>query len=115
MASDQLLEEVAGGHGRPLSQITRLFPPYRRNRPVTLSCVLRWVLEGVRGPGGGRVRLEAARLAGRWVSTQQAVQRFLAAQNPDPDTRPAEAPRSLSARRRASDRAGEELDRIGIK
>jgi hypothetical protein len=41
-----------------LSQAARLLPPGRGGRPVTLSCLLRWVLTGVRSPSGDLVRLD---------------------------------------------------------
>jgi hypothetical protein len=115
MVSTLLSEEIAGGHGKSLSQATRLFPSYRKGRPVTLSCVLRWVTEGVRGPDGNRVRLEAARLAGRWITTPQAIARFIQAQTPTLNGQADEpAPRAPSARQRDSARAAAELERLGI-
>jgi hypothetical protein len=97
-----------------LSQAARLLPPGRRGRPVTLSCLLRWVLDGIDAPSGGRVRLEAARLGGRWVTSREALQRFAERLTPPFDGAPAPAPRSPVTRRRAAERAGEELGRLGI-
>jgi hypothetical protein len=114
MASSFLLEELSQGQGKSLSQAAKLFPPYRRNRPVTLSCVFRWVTKGVRGPGGQRIHLEGARLAGRWITTPQAVARFLAAQTPPFDDSSSPSPATRLARSRAAERAGSELDRLGI-
>jgi hypothetical protein len=98
----------------PLSHAGRLLPPYRYGRPVSLSCVLRWVLDGVKLPDGRRVRLEAIRLGGRWLTSREALQRFAEAQTPNPDLSTQELPRTQTSRRRASDRAAKELDRIGI-
>lgn len=39
----------------------RMLPPGRRSRSVTLSCLLRWVLDGMKAPTGEKVRLEALR------------------------------------------------------
>jgi hypothetical protein len=114
MASTQLLQEISDGSGEPLSRAARRFPAYRLGRPVTLSCLVRWITAGVRGPDGERIRLEAARLAGRWLTTPQAVQRFIAAQTPDLDTAPVPAPRSRSSRRRASERADAALRKLGF-
>jgi hypothetical protein len=83
MATSLLLDELRLGYGRTLRQAAALLPATRRERPVTPSCLVRWVRDGVRGPGGRRVRLEATRLAGRWVTTPQAIARFSAAQTPD--------------------------------
>jgi hypothetical protein len=96
-----------------LSQAARMLPPGRRGRPVTLSCLLRWVLDGVQTPNG-KVRLEAVRLGGRWITSVEALGRFAERQTPKLD-RPAEAPpRTLRARQRAAERAGQELAKLGI-
>ena len=58
MISDLLFEEIDHGEGEPLSRLARRVPRTRLNKPVTMSCLLRWVLDGARGPGGERVRLE---------------------------------------------------------
>lgn len=82
MLTDELLAEIENGCGETLRQAARRFPSSRRGRPVTLSCLLRWTLQGVRVPGGV-VKLEAARCAGRWITTPGACRRFVAAQTPD--------------------------------
>jgi hypothetical protein len=98
-----------------LSQAARILPPGRRGRPVTLSCVLRWVLEGVRLPSGEAVRLEAMRLGGRWLTSMEALQRFAARQTPDLE-RCSSAPtlRTPARRRKAVARAEAALQRAGF-
>jgi hypothetical protein len=113
MLSDQLLQEIEAGQGETLTRAARRIPPTRLGKAVTLSCLLRWVQSGVRGPAGQRVKLEAARLAGKWVTTPAAIRRFVEAQTPRTDSEPA-PPRSPARRRRASELAGEELERKGI-
>jgi hypothetical protein len=54
-----------------LAQAAKLIPPTRQAKPVHVSTVLRWILRGMRG-----VHLEALRLGGRWVTTQEALARF---------------------------------------
>jgi hypothetical protein len=93
-----------------LSQAARMLPPGRRGRPVTLSCVLRWVLDGVRTPAG-IVRLEAIRLGGRWLTSIEAIERFADRQTPDFDGKLSPPPRS---RNRAAERAGKQLENLGI-
>jgi hypothetical protein len=115
MLTEQLLSEIEAGEGEPLARAARRIPSTRQSKPVTLSCLLRWVLSGVRGPGGQRIRLEAARLANRWITTPGALRRFVAAQTPPTPTEEAPAPRSPTKRQRASERAAEELGRRGIK
>jgi hypothetical protein len=58
--------------------------------------------------------LEAARLAGRWLTSAPAIERFLAAQTPRLDAPATPVPRSPGQRRRASERAAAELQRLGI-
>ena len=97
-----------------LAAAARLLPPGRRGRPVTLSCMLRWVIDGVRVPGqADRVRLEAVRLGSRWLTSVEALERFAARQTPDFGN-PPPMPRSPTARQRASERAGRELEKHGI-
>lgn len=96
-----------------LGQAARLLPPGRGGRPVTLSCVLRWILNGASSPSGELVRLEAIRIGGRWCTSTQALQRFAQALTPNlGDTPP--SPRTSAARHRASDRAAQHLEQIGI-
>jgi hypothetical protein len=98
-----------------LPEAARLMPPGRRNRPVNLSTILRWVLDGVRLPSGGTVRLQAVRMGGRWLTSKEALQRFADAQTPRLDGRPEEtAPRPPAARQRASERAARGLEEAGI-
>lgn len=107
-----VIEEIALGQGQTLSQLARLFPPARRGKPVSLGCVLRWVLDGVRLPDGSIVRLEAARCSGRWLSTPAAIQRFIEGQTPNLANMP--MPRSPARARRAAEQAAEVLSAIGI-
>jgi hypothetical protein len=108
-----IFEEIARGQGQTLNQLARLFPPARRGKPVSLSCILRWVINGIRLPDGSVVRLEAARCSGRWLSSPAAIQRFLAAQTPSlpPVGTPPRTPRQRS---RADERARRELAAAGI-
>jgi hypothetical protein len=65
-----------------LAQAARLLPPGRNGRPVTLGCVLRWILRGAKAPDGHRVHLEAVRLGGRWLTSKEGLQRFAEALTP---------------------------------
>jgi hypothetical protein len=96
-----------------LMTAARMLPPGRRGRPVSLSCVLRWVIDGVRLPSGEVVHLEAIRCGGRWLTSTQSLQRFVERQTPRLDCRPG-TPRTPGRRQRASERAAAELDKIGI-
>jgi len=112
--ASSVLSEIVAGLGLSLTQAARRFPPARLGRPVHASCVWRWMHDGVRLPDGTIVRLEAARLSGRWLTSEPAIERFLAAQTPHIDLPAPTAPRTPTARQRASERAAAELSRIGI-
>ena len=97
-----------------LTQATQLLPPGRGGARPTLSCILRWILKGARSPSGELVRLEALRIGGRWVTSREALQRFAEALTPQLNGHAAPPPRSTAKRRRASERAAKELERLGI-
>jgi hypothetical protein len=97
-----------------ISQAAKRFPPYRAGRPVHAATVTRWILSGIRGPGGQRIRLEAVRRPAGWLTSVEAIERFLLALTPELDGSSASTPRSPGKRERASERAGRELDRLGI-
>jgi hypothetical protein len=94
-----------------LSQAARSLPPSRGGAPVSLACVLRWVLAGSRAPDGQKVKLEAVRLGGRWITSIEALARFAERLTPQPEPSPIRTPRQ---RRRAAERAERELERSGI-
>jgi hypothetical protein len=97
-----------------LAQAARMLPPGRRGRPATLSCVLRWVRDGVKTPTG-TIRLEAIRLGGRWLTSVEALERFAARQTPAFGERPAPpTPRTPAQRERATRAATRELEAEGI-
>ena len=114
MLSERLLSEIEAGQGETLTRAARRVPPTRQDRPVTLSCLFRWIKQGVIGPDGERIFLEAARLANKWVTSPGAIRRFVEAQTPRFDSPPAPAPRAPAARARAAERAGRDLERLGI-
>jgi hypothetical protein len=80
LSAPDVRHEIADGGGLSLAQVASRFPSYRRGKPVTASAVWRWVSEGVKTPSG-LVRLEAARVAGRWLTSESALRRFIAAQS----------------------------------
>lgn len=97
-----------------LSQAARMLPPARRGRPVTISCVLRWLLNGVKLPSGGVVRLEAIRVGGRWLTSVEALERFAVRQTPNLEATPVTSKRTSSLRRRETEKAEQELAKNGI-
>jgi hypothetical protein len=99
----------------PLKDACRLVPPGRNGKRTHLATLLRWIMTGSRGPTGERVRLEAVRLGGRWMTSREALQRFAERLTPQSsDVPPSQAARTLTQCQRAAERAGQELERLGI-
>lgn len=62
-----------------LSTVGEMFPGHRGNAHINASTVFRWVNRGVRLPNGDRLRLEAVKVGVRWLSSAEAVSRFVRA------------------------------------
>jgi hypothetical protein len=107
--SSTLLSETTLG----LAAAARRLPPFRNGRPVSPSTIWRWITEGVKLPDGRTVRLEGARIGARWVTSAEALARFVSAQTPDLNAAGPQ-PQAPSRRQRAAERAGRELERLGI-
>src|SRR5262245_36707451 len=99
-----------------LKEAARKLPPGRRGRPVNLSTVYRWVLGGAKSSDGTKVRLDAVRVGGRWLTSTQALQRFAQrlTEQALPGTQEATQPKSASPRPSAAEAARQELSRLGI-
>src|SRR5262249_27113213 len=95
-----------------LRQAAKLLPSARQGRPVSFQCVLRWVLNGARGPDGQLIRLQGVRIGSRWLTSREAIQRFAEALTPEIAT-PAPS-RTRRQRRREAQKAEQELERMGI-
>jgi hypothetical protein len=102
--------EVANGDVLTCPQLARRGPSTRQGKPLHPSTVLRWILQGVKTPDGRRVKLEACRYGGRWVSSLAAFQRFLEAQTPKLDAA-AHTPTQTNRAQRA-ERAGKVLEKM---
>jgi hypothetical protein len=98
LESSVISRELLDGKGLYLAQAAKLLPRYRRDRPVSPSTLFRWIHDGVRLKNGERLRLEAVRISGKFVTTQQALSRFLDQQSTD-------TARSLPTIRTSSQRA----------
>jgi hypothetical protein len=99
----------------PLVAATALIPPGRNGKRTHLSTLLRWILNGAKGPSGDVVRLKAVRLGGRWMTSREALQRFAERLTPRvADVASDPTPRTPAARQRSSERAARELEQIGI-
>ncbi|MBP3959528.1 DUF1580 domain-containing protein [Gemmata sp. G18] len=94
----------------PLSQAAKRYPGHRgatRLHPATLT---RWILKGVKGLNGTRVKLEALRVGCRWLTSEAALQRFTESLSEGEGSAPLRSP---SARQVMSERAAAELEAMG--
>ncbi|QEL19503.1 DUF1580 domain-containing protein [Limnoglobus roseus] len=99
-------QEIAAGKGLSLAQAAASLPG-RRGQRTSPQTVLRWALKGTRGASGSVVRLEAARLGASWVTSREALARFISALSVT--TRPQQpAPRSAALE------AGKVLKELGL-
>jgi hypothetical protein len=108
-ASQLLSEKLVG-----LYEAARRLPPGRCGRPVSFSCVLRWITAGRPGPDGKRVKLEAVRLGGRWLTSEEALARWAGRLTPRLDGEPLPHPRTPGQLSKANERAAKELEKAGI-
>ena len=97
-----------------LAELVKMVPPARSGKRCHLSTVLRWILKGSKAPDGSMVKLEAARLGGRWLTSREALHRFSERLTPRLDGEAQPAPSGPAKQHRASDRAAAELDKLGL-
>src|SRR5438094_291072 len=96
---DPLTEEIL-----TFAQATQRLPHLQRERPVHVSTLWRWAMQGLRG-----IKLDSLKIGGTRVTSAEALQRFIAALNAA--TPPAD-PTPGGRHEEALDR---ELDRLGIR
>ena len=108
-----LLSEIQEGKGLSLAAAVRPLPAHRGSGRVNPATAFRWVTKGVKVPGGGVVKLMAARVGGRFLTTPGAVARFLTETTVAACPQGAPGPQSPAARMRASRKAEQELIRRG--
>jgi hypothetical protein len=97
-----------------ISQVCRMLPPSRAGTPIHAATAIRWILSGCRAADGSRVRLAALRYGSRWLITRGALETFLRACAAGVADAPIVMPRTSGQRRRAAERAGEQLTSMGI-
>jgi hypothetical protein len=97
-----------------VSQIVARLPGSRGARRVHPATVTRWILVGCTARDGRRVKLPATRAGSRWLVRESDLQAFFEALAADPAiTTPAPAARTPAARRKASEHAARQLERMG--
>jgi hypothetical protein len=82
MTASSISIDIFTEHVISLAQAAKLFPPARQEKPIGPNAVWHWVNRGVRLADGRTVRLEAIQVAGRWLTSKQAISRFIMAQQP---------------------------------
>lgn len=113
--TDAVIDEIMAGSGKSCTGAARHFPAHRgEGDSLDPSSVWRWMTRGISLPDGRRAKLEAARIGGRVLTSEQAIRRFISAQIADGPAEPTPTPRTPRQRERAAERAGEQLERIGI-
>jgi hypothetical protein len=105
---DVLTEELI-----PFTEAAKLFPPRRRGRRPSLSCIYRWTAGGCKG-----VVLESVQAGGTRCTTREAVKRFIERLTNDSGPAPAAvtSPKAPHSPRnaRATAQAAAYLDREGV-
>jgi Protein of unknown function (DUF1580) len=87
--------------------------PGTHGKPLNFSTVWRWILKGVLAADGERrVKLEAVRLGGRWVTSREALQRFSESLTERPA--PTGDMRTPTERKRRTTAAKAKLKKMGI-
>ena len=94
-----------------LSDVPKRVPPGRGKR-LHASTVFRWIRNGVQAPSGVRIRLEHVRIGKYLYTSSEALERFIAATNEVPIDSP--TVRSPAQRERASNKAAQELEKLGV-
>jgi hypothetical protein len=102
--------DLLAEHTMGFAAAARQLPRLRGGRPVHPSTLTRWATAGISAADGRVVRLEAVRVASRWVTSSEALSRFIADLTAAPGV---ELVRTPAARRRASEDAARELARKG--
>jgi hypothetical protein len=98
-----------------LAAAAKLIPAARSGKRTHVSTLIRWIRIGAAAPNGTRVRLEAARLGSRWMTSAAALQRFSQKLTPRlDDNEAAPTVRTATRRQAANERADAELSRLGL-
>lgn len=110
---DRLMTEGLIG----FSRVAKSLGAWRLGRPCSPATITRWFHEGVKLPGGDVVKLQAVRVGGKLMTSQQAVFRFVARQNEPGNTvlnpRGKSSPAFTEPKRRSHDAAKRKLAAAG--
>jgi hypothetical protein len=79
----QVILEIINGDALGIGAAARLIPANRGGGPACPSTIWRWITSGSATTEGQTVKLEAARVGGRWLTSKAALARFFVALTPD--------------------------------
>ena len=94
-----------------LHDAAKSLPLSHGQKPINFTTIWRWAMKGILSQTGERVKLEAVRMGGRWITSREAIARFSAALTAKATAEPIRTP---AARTRASETAKKKLAAIGI-
>jgi hypothetical protein len=97
----------------PLAKAAEFFPPGRDGGLVHPVSLTRWILIGIKAPGGRRVKLAAVRCGSRWMVSKESAEQFML-DCACPANSTEVVPQTTERRRRAHDQATRMLDEAGI-
>jgi len=99
-----------------LASLAKRIPSHRRTGTLNPKAVWRWATKGITLPDGQKLRLETVFIAGRYLSSQAALERFISRQQTLPAVLPAKPTptRTPTSRQQDSLKAEKALDAIGI-
>jgi hypothetical protein len=104
--------------GIGLHEAAKIPPSFREGKPTHVSTMIRWIAKGVKLANGEIVRLEALRCGGRWITSVEAVARFMQALTDGALHAPKETPatpiRTTRQRRRELEQVDRQLDAAGL-
>jgi hypothetical protein len=95
----QVLTEIVAGDALGLSAAARVFPGHRGAGRTSATTVWRWIRTGSRTSDGRVVKLEAARLGTRWLTSKAALTRYMTALTPVTLASPSPTPTRTEAQR----------------
>jgi hypothetical protein len=78
----QVLTEIISGDALGLSAAARLLPAHRGAGGASATTVWRWIRTGTRTSDGRVVKLEAARIGTRWLTSKAVLTRYMTALTP---------------------------------
>jgi hypothetical protein len=91
-----------------LADVPALLPERRGSKRPHVSCIYRWCQRGCKG-----IKLEWLQCGGTKVTSTEAIQRFFDRLTTQAGSTPTEAPATIGARKRASDKAAAALEKAG--